>query len=155
MGERNTKKCGYVYIHTSQVMFLRINYIFSWLAFLSPQVFDLEIIILNNYLIAFENCITDEMYPGKDIVIFFTTVSEQLANDHFFVLIWGAETYRWLQKKELSTLGPSVNVIYVIFRLHSGKNCRAKFQPVKTCLPHLLSVAGYHNNNIADKNNII
>ena len=65
-------------------MFLRINYIFSWLAFLSPQVFDLEIIILNNYLIAFENGITDEMYPDKDIVVFFTTVSERLANDHFF-----------------------------------------------------------------------
>lgn len=73
-----------MYIHTSQVIFLRINYIFSWLAFLSPQVFDLEIIILNNYLIAFENGITDEMYPGKDIVIFFTTVSEQLASEQLF-----------------------------------------------------------------------
>ena len=52
-------------------------------------MFDLEIIILNNYLIAFENGIIDEMYRdidylGKDIVFFFTTVSEQLANDHFF-----------------------------------------------------------------------
>ena len=73
-----------MYIHTSQVIFLRINYIFSWLAFLSPQVFDLEIIILNNFLIAFENDITDEMYPGKDIVIFFTTVSEQLASEQLF-----------------------------------------------------------------------
>ena len=66
----------------------KVYYIFSWLAFLSPQVFDLEIIILNNYLIAFENRITDEMYrdidyPGKDIVILFTTVSEW-ANGHFF-----------------------------------------------------------------------
>ena len=123
-------------------------------------MFDLEITILNNYLIAFENGITDEMYrdidyPGKDIVIFFTTVSEQLANDHFFVLIWGAETYKWLQRNELSTLGPSVNAIYVIFRLYYVKNCRAKFQPVKTCLAHLISIAGYHNNNIADKNKII
>ena len=73
----------------------------------------------------------------------------------FFVLIWGAETYRWLQKKELSTLGPSVTVIYVIFRLYYGKNCRAKFQPVKTCLAHLISIAGYQKNNIADKNKII
>lgn len=24
------------------------------------------------------------MYPGKDIVVFFTAVSEQLANDHIF-----------------------------------------------------------------------
>ena len=47
-------------------------------------MFDLEIIILNNYLIAFENGITDEMYPGKDIVIFFTTVSEQLASEQLF-----------------------------------------------------------------------
>lgn len=43
---------------------------------LSPQVFDLEITIFNDYPIAFENGNTDEMYPdidypGKDIVIFF------------------------------------------------------------------------------------
>lgn len=60
---------------------------------LSPQVFDLEITIFNDYLIAFENGNTEEMYPdidypGKDIVIFFfTTVSEQLANDHFFFVL--------------------------------------------------------------------
>ena len=79
------KKGDHYYIRIGK----KVYYIFSWLAFLSPQVFDLEIIILNNYLIAFENGITDEMYrdidyPGKDIVIFSTTVSEQLANDHFF-----------------------------------------------------------------------
>lgn len=56
-----------------------------------------------------------------------------------------------MQKKELSTLGPSVTVI---FRLHYGKICRAKFQPVKTCLAHLLSKVVYPNNNIANKNKI-
>ena len=78
------KKGDHYYIRIGK----KVYYIFSWLAFLSPQVFDLEIIILNNYLIAFENGITDEMYrdidyPGKDIVVFFTTVSEW-AHDHFF-----------------------------------------------------------------------
>ena len=116
-------------------------------------MFDPEIIILNNYLIAFDNGITDERYrdidyPSKDIVIFFTIVSEWV-NDSFFRF-----NLRWLQKKELSTLGSSVTVIYVIFRLYYGKNCRAKFQPVKTCLAYLISIAGYHNNNIADKKKI-
>ena len=48
-------------------------------------MFDLEIIILNNYLIAFENCITDEMYPGKDIVIFFYQRERTVGQWSFFL----------------------------------------------------------------------
>ena len=49
----------------------------------------------------------------------------------FSVLIWGAETYRWLQKKELSTLGPSGMLFMLFFGYTTVKTAEQNFGQLK------------------------